>query len=398
MIIKDILSLDAEIKVLSGESGLNRKISYVDVVEIPEGMHWVSTGDLIITTGYCFASNRSLFETFVKTLIAKGVVGLCIKLEKYIGSLTESIYHLSNENSFPIIEIPTHFSYRELLLPFMNRLLQDQKDSNYYSNPKTFYREIFNGRLKDEHIIFANALHFGIPSSAYYYVILLEHNKKNGDDIIENLASFLLNLNCLSICYTDPIDRISSIVITQIYNNRSQKFKYVCLDLKKQLSIFSKEQQVIIALSDLCHSLLEIPYAITYTKSLINIGKQLCPNKCYFDFEEHFLDLLLSENQGHYSFIYLKRRYIDPLITNDSKDKSDLLETLIALTTHQFIVTEAAKSLFLHRNTLYNRIKQLESVLCCDLKNPTIQQALTIACRNYNLAQLDPRLIKTIKI
>lgn len=139
MIVEEILRLDEQIAVLYGEAGVGRRVAYIDVVEIPEGMHWTNANDFIITTGYCFASDEALLELLVRTLIRRGCAGLGIKLGRYIESIPERVAKIAEENAFPIIRIPMHFSYRDISRPLLNALATSDSTEFRFSSMESVY-------------------------------------------------------------------------------------------------------------------------------------------------------------------------------------------------------------------------------------------------------------------
>ena len=113
MIVDDLTKLHANMTYLCAPSGGSRTVRYIDIVEIPEGSAWTSPGDLIITTGY-FLQSPADFERFVTRLIDNQVVGLGIKIGKYVHQIPDSVRELAEENRFPILSIPMELSYRDI--------------------------------------------------------------------------------------------------------------------------------------------------------------------------------------------------------------------------------------------------------------------------------------------
>lgn len=105
MIVDDLTKLHANMTYLCAPSGGSRTVRYIDIVEIPEGSAWTSPGDLIITTGY-FLQSPADFERLVTRLIDNQVVGLGIKIGKYVHQIPDSVRELAEENRFPICPFP----------------------------------------------------------------------------------------------------------------------------------------------------------------------------------------------------------------------------------------------------------------------------------------------------
>lgn len=95
----------------------------------------------------------------------------------------------------------------------------------------------------------------------------------------------------------------------------------------------------------------------------------------------HWLYHLPSEHLS--DNFYLKP--IRTLAAYDEKRGTQLLETLEAYLDQGCSVSETAKVLFIHRNTLLNRIKSLESLCDINLRNTAQRLDLSVAIKSFRL-------------
>ena len=75
-------SLKNNLKVIAGESGLDRKISSVTVIDTPDGLNWLRGNEVVITTAYAVSDKEETFIEFTKEVIHKGISALVVKLTK----------------------------------------------------------------------------------------------------------------------------------------------------------------------------------------------------------------------------------------------------------------------------------------------------------------------------
>ncbi len=81
-------------------------------------------------------------------------------------------------------------------------------------------------------------------------------------------------------------------------------------------------------------------------------------------------------------------QYLHPILTNKINTESNLIDTLIALRDCQYNKIEAAKKLFISRQSIYLRIKSLKSILGEDfISNPHKRICIEIAL--YGLEYMD---------
>src|SRR5690242_7697332 len=102
-------------RVLGGSAGMTQRVTKVNVIEVPDIIEWVSEGELLITTAYSIKDNINILFELIPKLKSKGVVGLGIKVGRYIQELPKHIIDLADELDFPIIEVPFCVSHTDVI-------------------------------------------------------------------------------------------------------------------------------------------------------------------------------------------------------------------------------------------------------------------------------------------
>lgn len=123
MRIKDLLALDSTFELAAGESGVNRTIRTVSVMDSPDIYQWMKGGDLLVTSGYIIQQNKDSIHYIIKELNEAGVSGLAIKLGKYIPHLPEDVAALCDELQFPIISIPHDYAFADMINMILSEML-----------------------------------------------------------------------------------------------------------------------------------------------------------------------------------------------------------------------------------------------------------------------------------
>jgi purine catabolism regulator len=70
-------------RVIAGNKGLDREIRFVNVMEVPDIIDWVSEKELLLTTGYPFKDSSKNFIELIKKLSNKKLTGLAIKTQRF---------------------------------------------------------------------------------------------------------------------------------------------------------------------------------------------------------------------------------------------------------------------------------------------------------------------------
>ncbi len=128
--LRRVLELDvlAGATVLAGQAGLDRVVSRVNVMEVPDVLPYVRVGELLLTTGYALREDPGLLAGLVRELHARDVAALAIKLGRYVDELPASVLAVATELGFPVVGLPDTASYDELLTAVLTAVLDHQAD------------------------------------------------------------------------------------------------------------------------------------------------------------------------------------------------------------------------------------------------------------------------------
>src|SRR5699024_6929120 len=106
--LKDVLRLGRlnECEVVSGHAGVDREVTSVTVLEVPEVTNWLKKGELLLTSLYSLQDADEPLKELIHQVNAMGVAALAIKPSNYKGEIPEVILHEADPLSLPIIFIP----------------------------------------------------------------------------------------------------------------------------------------------------------------------------------------------------------------------------------------------------------------------------------------------------
>ena len=126
--LKDVLRLGRlnECEVVSGHAGVDREVTSVTVLEVPEVTNWLKKGELLLTSLYSLQDEDEPLKELIHQVNAMGAAGLAIKPSNYKGEIPEVILHEADQLSLPIIFIPEDVNYADILYPVVHRLFNDK--------------------------------------------------------------------------------------------------------------------------------------------------------------------------------------------------------------------------------------------------------------------------------
>lgn len=119
--------------ILAGATGLDRIVSRINVMEVPDVADWVKPHELLITTGYPLSSstdsskeqNSALLE-LVRDLDGRQTTALGIKIGRYLQEIPADVLALADRLGFPLLGLPPQIAFDDLLQQAHNRLYDAQ--------------------------------------------------------------------------------------------------------------------------------------------------------------------------------------------------------------------------------------------------------------------------------
>lgn len=116
----------AAARVLAGAGGLDRVVSRLNVMEVPDILPWVKPHELLLTTGYPLRDDPAALVRLVGELDDRGLAALAIKLYRYIDELPAELLAEADRRDFPILEYPQGVGFDDVLNEVIELLLDRQ--------------------------------------------------------------------------------------------------------------------------------------------------------------------------------------------------------------------------------------------------------------------------------
>ena len=94
---------DLRTQVFAGEAGLDHRVSWAHVSELPDPTEYLAAGELLMTVGYTIPEGSEAQETYVERLAEARLSGLLVAEKMYAPELTPEMAAVANRLSFPIL-------------------------------------------------------------------------------------------------------------------------------------------------------------------------------------------------------------------------------------------------------------------------------------------------------
>ncbi|MDF2961119.1 MAG: hypothetical protein K0S39_2854 [Paenibacillus sp.] len=112
--------------VISGAEGMHRRITNVNVMEVPDVFNWVRQGDLLLTTAYSIKDNPAAQNELIPKLSETGIAAIGIKTKRYLDKVPPEMISLSNAYRLPILELAYQIGYSQTLTEVLEEVLNQK--------------------------------------------------------------------------------------------------------------------------------------------------------------------------------------------------------------------------------------------------------------------------------
>lgn len=112
-------------RLIAGEKGLNRTITCIDHMEVPDIFPWLKKEELLVTTAYAMKDDQEGILRLLEELEKRGAAGLAVKT-RFLGSITENVKEEADRLKIPLIEIPQEIGFIDLTNSLMKLLVDDR--------------------------------------------------------------------------------------------------------------------------------------------------------------------------------------------------------------------------------------------------------------------------------
>ncbi|MBK8461152.1 MAG: PucR family transcriptional regulator ligand-binding domain-containing protein [Micropruina sp.] len=117
--------------VVAGHAGLGRRITAVNVMEVPDIESFVHEGDLLLTTAYPLRDRSGDLAGLIQALSDRGLAGLAVKLGRYLDELPAEAVVRADALAFPLLVVPDNLSFNEVIgAAFAIILLDEQPEAD----------------------------------------------------------------------------------------------------------------------------------------------------------------------------------------------------------------------------------------------------------------------------
>jgi sugar diacid utilization regulator len=260
-------------------------------------------------------------------------------------------------------------------------LSNQEKAVNYNKSLKEFWFKLIKGNYNNKELILKeDAVSLGVENNKNRFVwVVKKINNISNEFQYKIIKEYMQSYNK---DYHIIEDSNEIIIITSLNKNQIDLKMYngLFIDLLNQLKQKYKNIEFKVGISKTCGNLKYLSYAYEEAIFAYQFGDKINGNNIYY-YDDCMIYHLLHEVSGHPSLSKIYRNTLQKIEKYDSKNKSNLMETIEKLIECDFSINNTAKDLFIHRNTLYKRISKINEILEFDIDDSEGRLILQIAMK-----------------
>lgn len=377
MLIKcrDVVRLPSlkKLKIVAGATGLDRIVRWVHVLDMPDVANWVRGGELLFMTGMSLKCPMDLLA-IVRDIAAKNLAGLVITPGKYIPAIPSEVLNLADGLGFPIFELPWEVKLVEVFEEVANYINHKQADEK---SMQDILKNLVFGDIDNPEFLAKRATYYGFDINEPCQVVIVR---------INNLEEYLLLKKCSTENAIIEIkERFKQAVVDVLVRNNVEPIYLVWLDslivflpVKKQIKLASENNlkianksidelnqilpglKIYVGLGNLGSGPMGIRKSLHQAEQALKFGI-ISGESNIFAYEQMGINkLLFAVPQDVLQSFY--QNYILVLKNYDADHSTTLVHDLEVFLQYNGNFGLAAKSLFIHRNTLIYRMKKVEEL------------------------------------
>lgn len=246
---------------------------------------------------------------------------------------------------------------------------------------ENFIEELLTGITKDSKVIAERIKVLNIRFRKNLYTLTLDissfDNSKTSLAYLRNELEQRLP-NSKAVVLDDKIVLIIS------YDNDDQFFKS---EIKK-LTLFLESYHLYAGMSRCFHSLEEVQEHYFQSLDALRLGILLNKEKNFYVYEDYVI-YHFAESSGVENLRKNCHPSLLKLIEYDRENNTDYTRSLYTFIIHFKNITESAKVLNIHRNTMFYRLEKIESIMDIDLNNSNTFLHLHLSFLILELLEID---------
>lgn len=103
------------LEFIGDPAALSEPITGINVLDNPDGMHWIKKNELVLSTGYIFKDDPAMQTRIIKELSEIRCTAFCLKIKRFFDQIPQSMIEEAARYHLPLIAVPFYHSYADIM-------------------------------------------------------------------------------------------------------------------------------------------------------------------------------------------------------------------------------------------------------------------------------------------
>lgn len=387
--VQDIMGkrLFQRLKLLAGESGVNREIRWFNIMEIMDSPESVAPNELLFTTGHGFQDFK-LYQHLIPQLCQRNVSGIVIQTGYYIDNVPAFMLDQAEQLGFPVLSIPKNITFSEILHTMIQVLAPPMQQgwNNFQQVTHGFIETMLAEQIKPS--LPQDSIRDSLQHDKHrIQVMLLEPVSNFGIDngsqkeFLLQIATYVQSHSKLSGYKKLPQGKCVFLISDTIPKCRSMLY-----DLTIKFTLLSEQLGINYYMgAAVLHNARDIDVTINQAIYSIENLRNIRAKRGVCAYENrNFIRTVGQLHQTERSTM-LENQWIQFLLDYDRAHATSYTHTLRIYLYNNCNITKTARQLYVHRQTLLKRLEKIEKIGRFDLDDYYTRNymAITLMFHDY---------------
>ncbi len=357
--VEDIMNLDFfkhnHLELVAGEQGLYRIVTRPNIAQLMNFSDWMGGGEFLLINGVGLGLDQK--ENMLQVIEnANKANAACIAFEisqTFIPKIAQEAIDLANQYQLPIFTLSWDVPFGPILNTVYDFIVREERKE---STIMDIMRNILFANVNPGQIL-QQTDYYGYDLRSPHQCLVFQ--KEGGYEALKK--HFREDKRILY------LEQNEHLIVFYPYCEKKQ--------LKNQLRSLLATEDVYIGIGDVCTNLMK--YQNSYYQALRALRYlMVTKEKQILFYDELGLLTLLDDVDNDHNIKQYIMDFLAPLQEYQTHHSIDLIETLNVYQECNFNVAKASQKLFIHRNTLLQRLEKIAMLLDVDLNNFNVRREI----------------------
>lgn len=116
-----------EARLVAGHGGIQRRVSWVHIVDLPEPGPWTSRDQLLLTTGHAWSNDDVFMRNLIRELDSRGIAGVALAVPSYFTEFPDVAKREADRVGLPLLEIPWEIPFGKISEGLNRAIINEQQ-------------------------------------------------------------------------------------------------------------------------------------------------------------------------------------------------------------------------------------------------------------------------------